>query len=50
MVTLFCSKRTPPTSIWGRGVTVALLAFNQSGGGSNPSDLIFIEQSHAPVV
>lgn len=49
MFDLFCSKRTP-LSIWGRGVTVALLAFNQSGGGSNPSGLIFIEQSHAPVV
>ena len=36
MVDLFCSKRSP-LSIWGRGVTAASLAFNQPGGGSNPS-------------
>ncbi len=33
-------KRKHPSPIWGRGVMVALLAFNQAGGGSSPSDLI----------
>ncbi len=37
MVSLTRSKRTAPVSIRGRGVTVALLAFNLTGGGSNPS-------------
>lgn len=50
MTDLFCSKRTAPVSFRGRGVTVALLAFNQAGGGSNPSGPIFIVRSNAPVV
>ena len=33
-------KQQHPSPIWGRGVMVALLAFNQAGGGSSPSDLI----------
>ena len=37
MVSLTRSKRTTPVSFRGRGVTVALLAFNLAGGGSNPS-------------
>lgn len=41
MVSLTRSKRTAPVSIRGRSVTVALLAFNQAGGGSNPSGPIF---------
>lgn len=40
MVSLTRSKRTAPTAFRGRGVTVALLAFNLAGGGSNPSGLI----------
>ena len=46
----FRSKRTAPDSIRGRGVTAALLAFNQAGGGSNPSGPIFYERVRAPVV
>lgn len=41
MVDLLCSKRTAPTNFRGRGVTAALLAFNQAGGGSNPSGPIW---------
>lgn len=41
MVSLTRSKRTAPVSFRGRGVTVALLAFNLAGGGSNPSGPIF---------
>lgn len=40
MDSVFHSKRTAPVSVRGRGVMVALLAFNQAGGGSSPSDLI----------
>ncbi len=40
MDSIFHSKRTAPCSFRGRGVMAALLAFNQSGGGSSPSDLI----------
>lgn len=38
-------KRKHPSPIWGRGVMVALLAFNQAGGGSSPSDLISAERT-----
>ena len=37
MVSLTRSKRRGPVAERGRGVTAALLAFNQAGGGSNPS-------------
>lgn len=42
MDSVFHSKRTAPVSFRGRGVMAALLAFNQSGGGSSPSDLILM--------
>ena len=34
-------KRTHNSILRGCGVTVAQLTFNQRGGGSNPSNLIF---------
>jgi hypothetical protein len=40
-------KRTVPTTR-GRGVTAASLAFNQVGGGSNPSDLIEESRAESP--